>query len=609
VFTEGEKKAAALWQIGFNAAGLGGVWNWLEDGRPIAGLDDIAWVRRRVEVAFDSNIWHRPELLRCAYAFARECEDRGATVTLRRIPRVEGRDAGADDYLVVHGKEAYAVLETIPLDDKSLSCHKDWYKGWRGRKASPVVSIAPRELLDGLRERTVLRFAQDVVGEQLMYGIPIGGRRLLLSSARQLYSAEDLGRDVSLVDGGLATTCFTKEAAKAFLSGQTEPTPALLGDLVSFLRRFLLLRPEGLYVVVATWTLATYAARAFRVFPYLLATSPTKRCGKTRLLEVLHLLAFNASPVETNPTEAVLLREPEVSGGAILLDEMERLAKTDSERFSLLLSILNVGYTKDASVPRMEMVPGREPHLRQFSVFAPRAIATIARMAATLEDRSIVLQIPRRRPDEPLDRFSPRRLSGEAQALRDRSVIWALSQGRKLITRYETMSAVEAFAGLDDRQQDLWEPLYVIADLAADEGVSSYRDALVEQAWALASGRQDREAEASLPQLIEALLALLPAGWDEAKPTPTELLQHLAQRLGQGAPQTFPEMAELLHSLGLRRGWDRGEDGKTHRAWVLQRQHLLDLASRYGTSDSPAESDILPEGPRQRELDLGGTAP
>ncbi len=609
VFTEGEKKAAALWQAGYYTIGLGGVWNWLEDGQPIAGLDGpgIAWVNRCVEIAFDSNIWHRPDLLRCAYALARECEDHGAVVTLRRIPHVEGRDAGADDYLVAHGKEAYAALETIPLDNKSLSRFKEWYKGWRGRKAPPVASIAPRELLDGLQERTILHFAQDVVGNHLVYGIPVGGRRLLLSSAGQLIPAEDLGKDVTLVDGGLRSPCFTKEAVKAFLDGQPEPTPALLGDLVSFLRRFLFLRPDGMYIVVATWALATYAFRTFRVFPYLIATSPTKRCGKTRLLELLHLLAFNPSPVQTNPTEAVLLREPEVSGGAILLDEMERLAKTDSERFGLLLSILHVGFTMEASVSRMEMVPGREPLLRPFSVFAPRAIATIARMAATLEDRSIVVQLPRRRPDEPLDRFSPRRLSGEAQALRDRSAIWALSHAGKILTRYEGLSAVEAFSGLDDRQQDLWEPLYVIADLAADEGVRSYRDALVEQAQALATGRREREAEASLPQLIEALFSFL-GGQTEAKPTPTALRQHLAQQLGQAAPQTFPEMAALLQSLEVRKGWDRDEGTtKPHRAWFLKREHLLDLAGRYCTFDSPPESNALPEGSPQRELDLSGT--
>ncbi|MFI5338916.1 MAG: DUF3854 domain-containing protein [Candidatus Methylomirabilales bacterium] len=607
-FTEGEKKTLAMWQAGYQVAGLGGVWNWLEDGQPIIGLDLIAWINREIEIVFDSNIWYRPKLLQCTYAFMRECEERGAKPVLRRVPLVQDRDAGIDDYLVAHGREAYAALETIPPDHKALLHCKDWYKSWRTRKTSSlVVSLDPRGLLDELQERKVLRFAQDVVGDHLVYGIPIGESRLLLSSARHLVSAKDMGKDVTILDGGLAGTCFTKDAAKKFLDGHTEPTPALLGDLVKFLRRFLFLRPEGLYEVVASWILGTYTVQAFRVFPYLIATSPAKRCGKTRLLEILHLLAFNASPVETNPTEAVLLREPEVSGGAILLDEMERLAKTDSERYSLLLSILNVGFTKGATVPRMEMVPGQPPRLRYFGVYAPRAIATIARMAATLEDRSIILQIPRKRREEPLDRFSPRVLGGEAQELRNRAASWALSHASELISTYETTGTVGGFSDLDDRQQDLWEPLYAIAELAAGEGVSSYRDTIIAQAKALALGRQGRETEESVPQLVKALLALLRLGDDEVRPEPTDLLQHLQAELGQAAPQTFPEMADALQSLDIHKGHARGEDGKSHRAWILKRKHLEDLESRYCPPDPDANNSTSVEEPGEPELDFDGS--
>ena len=39
VVTEGEKKTLAAHQAGFNAVGIGGVWQWLSSGEPIGGFE------------------------------------------------------------------------------------------------------------------------------------------------------------------------------------------------------------------------------------------------------------------------------------------------------------------------------------------------------------------------------------------------------------------------------------------------------------------------------------------------------------------------------------------------------------------------------------------
>lgn len=67
--------------------------------------------------------------------------------------------------------------------------------------------------------------------------------------------------------------------------------------------------------------MGTYSYRAFRNFPYLVFRSPTKRCGKSRVLDLLSLVAFNASPRVTNPTEAQLFRGPSKNSGTLLLDQ------------------------------------------------------------------------------------------------------------------------------------------------------------------------------------------------------------------------------------------------------------------------------------------------
>ncbi len=100
-WTEGEKKAARACQEGLPCLGLGGLWNWIEDGQPIAGLDAMAHVERPETLYPDSDVWSRPELLRAVYAFGKELEARGAKVSVAIIPPGrEGERRGLDDFLV-----------------------------------------------------------------------------------------------------------------------------------------------------------------------------------------------------------------------------------------------------------------------------------------------------------------------------------------------------------------------------------------------------------------------------------------------------------------------------------------------------------------------------
>jgi len=62
--TEGEKKAAKACQEGFPCIGLGGLWCWIENGKPIAELDCIAWQERHVVLVPDNDPWQdRHDLL------------------------------------------------------------------------------------------------------------------------------------------------------------------------------------------------------------------------------------------------------------------------------------------------------------------------------------------------------------------------------------------------------------------------------------------------------------------------------------------------------------------------------------------------------------------
>ncbi len=125
---EGEKKTLAAWQIGLNAVGIGGIWNWLTKGSPIDDLNLIQWDGRDSIIVPDSDVFERPDLLRAVYALGRELRDRGASVVAAKIPH-DGKKSGLDDYLLTGGK--IADLETYGLDGRVFQACRWWFGKWR----------------------------------------------------------------------------------------------------------------------------------------------------------------------------------------------------------------------------------------------------------------------------------------------------------------------------------------------------------------------------------------------------------------------------------------------------------------------------------------------
>ena len=150
---EGEKKTAALIQSGVNAIGIGGIWNWInsQTHEPIAELDRIAWVDREVLLCFDSDIWHRRDLLKPVYAFGMELEGRGASVRVAVIEQKGQVKVGIDDYLVINGSKALATLKTIPLSHKAFSQAAAWWKGWKSKNSIVITDQKDGGLKDSIQ--------------------------------------------------------------------------------------------------------------------------------------------------------------------------------------------------------------------------------------------------------------------------------------------------------------------------------------------------------------------------------------------------------------------------------------------------------------------------
>src|SRR5262249_1948927 len=118
---------------------------------------------------------------------------------------------------------------------------------------------------------------------------------------------------------------------------------------------------------------------------------------------------------------------------------------------------------------------------RRFSTWGPKAIATIRSLADTLEDRSIVVQLQRKRPGASVARLR-RRDDEWLAALRSRAARWAIDNFDKLVDPDPQIPEA-----LNDRAADNWRPLLAIADLAGGEWPQLARQA----ALAISGDAQD----------------------------------------------------------------------------------------------------------------------
>jgi hypothetical protein len=103
-FVEGIKKADALTSRGILAVGITGVWNWLSDGEPIQDMSEIPVEGRRVNICFDSDMLHNPNVQEAARRLAEHLIARGAEVFITYLPdKADDSKMGTDDFLVADG--------------------------------------------------------------------------------------------------------------------------------------------------------------------------------------------------------------------------------------------------------------------------------------------------------------------------------------------------------------------------------------------------------------------------------------------------------------------------------------------------------------------------
>jgi hypothetical protein len=247
---------------------------------------------------------------------------------------------------------------------------------------------------------------------------------------------------------------------------------ALLDKIYAFLRRFVYLS-HAQAAIIALWIVHTHALDAADVTPYLAITSPEKRCGKTRLLEVLAILV--ARPWLTGRvTAAVLHRKIDQEHSTLLLDETDAAFGGQRDYAEMLRSVLNSGHRRGGAASCC-VVQGSNITYQDFSTFCPKAIAGIGELPGTVADRSIPIRLQRQAIGEKVERFRLRDVEGEATFLREAVIQWSAPILPDLRAARPNLPPE-----LTDRQQEGAEPLLAIADAAGGEWPVAARQALRE---------------------------------------------------------------------------------------------------------------------------------
>jgi putative DNA primase/helicase len=230
-------------------------------------------------------------------------------------------------------------------------------------------------------------------------------------------------------------------------------TAEMLEAITGEIRRYCAL-PEHGDVIAALWAMWTYVFDEFTTSPMLRVTSPTKRCGKTTLLDFMARICHRPLPA-SNCSPAALFRVIERDQPTLLLDEADTFFGSNPD----LVGIINSGHTKAAAYVIRMVGEGKNMEPRQFSTWAPKLIAGIGRVTDTIEDRSIVLELKRKPASERLARVS----RFDATELRARLNRWAEDAANDLRRDHSDFSELA-----NDRANDNWHPLIAIAGTAGD---------------------------------------------------------------------------------------------------------------------------------------------
>jgi hypothetical protein len=313
----------------------------------------------------------------------------------------------------------------------------------------------------------------------------------------------------------------------------------LLAELRAAFTRYVVFPSPQAADAVTLWTSATHSQPAWEHAPRLAVVSPLKRCGKSRLLDVV-AETCHAPLITVNATIAAVVRSIGADPPTLLVDEADTLwgTRKQADANEDLRGLLNAGHQRNRPMLRWDVTSRTA---EQLDTFAMALLAAIGELPDTIMDRAVVVRMRRRTTGEHVDPYRTRRDAPPLHQLRERLAAWARAHLGELQHATPVMP-------LEDRAADTWEPLVAVADLAGGDWPARARDAAA--TMTAAEAQQEEDTSASV-RLLADLRQVFQAADVEALYTGTILealhaLEDAPWADWYGHPLTTRDLARLL---------------------------------------------------------------
>ena len=371
---------------------------------------------------------------------------------------------------------------------------------------------------------------------------------------------------------------------------------ALLDAVRAVIVRFVVLPSAAAADAVVLWIAASHVQVCWACAPRLVIRAPERRCGKSRLLDLIEALCWRAL-ITVNASPAAIYRSiGSDDPPTLLIDESDTIfGPKAADANEDLRGLLNAGHQRNRPALRYNASINS---VEKIATFAMAALAGIGAMPDTIEDRAVVVRMRRRGPGESVQPFRFRRDRPKLADLAERLHAWTRSHSQLLEDATPDMP-------LEDRAADTWEPLMAIADLAGGDWPDRARTA----ALALIA---EHEASTDAPDTVR-LLADCRKAFGNAAEIPTEvLLARLKADLEApwatwgGRPEGLnaAKFAAILREYDIRStgnlrftagSWPELDPAKT-QAKGYARTSFTDAWDRYCPAPDPTEQPTDSDG-------------
>jgi energy-coupling factor transporter ATP-binding protein EcfA2 len=342
-------------------------------------------------------------------------------------------------------------------------------------------------------------------------------------------------------------------------------TPQLVVELKKYIHKYLDVSPR--FEQFAAWyILLTWVYDRFSTINYLRCLGDTG-CGKTRFLNVIGGICFNATKASGAVTVAVMKRITKKWKGTIIVDEGDF---KESDEKNELIKFFNLGFEKDSPMMNCDK---EDPNKLEFYIpFCPKIISTRKSFDDKALEARCLTEVMQQTSRDDVPYILPDQFYKEQAILRNKLLKFRFDNYRKINT--------EKSIDLSNYQIEprLKQATYAYATLfAGDElEIAHFKSFLEEYQKDLIQERQ----ESWDGQVIGAIHKLYEKGAVDFDTT--DIIESGNLTDYKGNPLKARSLTKILKSLGLHKILIKKVGGSTKRTLNFELPILIKLFKRYG---------------------------